>query len=459
MFSFLFSINYFCPFKDKREIEYLCDNNFTQILGNERNSFIFFKSETCPHCMEFTPTWHVAARIYAHKTKFYIVMHEKCPKMSRYYHVSSFPTLICARYGERYSRCEKRDLHGGLKDCINEKFMEAGKYLDKVNDLIDIIDRNQSFFLVNHRLSQREQYEADHFTPDLQFYSMNSFEALNKIIPNFHPKGSVVFYRASDRQFFDASKNLDSKIIREFLDKNENSTIHHFAVEKVNELFVDQSTLVLIRFDKTSDELDNEDYLYLEDAAKPGKDVIYFTTDNGAVFNDVISPPDDISSPVLSVVHMNGDNPPRWVYIPGERNDVNKPSDFINLVLNGKISTYIKSEDLPEDITSPIHKIVARNFDEEVTKSSKPYVILFYNKETFLVNQLIDKLADAQIEIGDTVKFGFINIAKNETPLKITESMPIIGMYYNGNIIEYYKDRTKIDLSEWIRQVLHSNEL
>ena len=459
MISNFFFLTYFLPFKDSKGVEYLCDNNFTQILKQDRNALIFFKSETCPHCMEFTPTYHLASRIYAHKTKFYISMHEKCPGMSRYYQTTAFPTLIASRYGLRHSRCEKRELFGGLKDCINEKFMEAGKYLETINDLIDTIDKNQSFFLVDHKLSYREQFEADKFTPDIQFYSMTSFDALHKILPGFQPKGSVVYYRASDREFFDASKTVDSKLLQQFLDKHQNSTIFQFSTSTVNDLFIDNSTLVLVRFDKTKDELDNEEYLYLENAAIPGKNVIYFTTETSGLFNDVIDPPDDIEAPVLAMVTMNGANPPRWINIQDPNDSKIAPADFITRVLEGKVETYMKSEKIPLDNSSPVKKIVGRNFHEEVEKSTKPYVLLLYNKEAYIVNKLIDTLAEAQMEIGDSLNFGFLNIGKNETPLDVKEQMPIIVIYQNGEIIAYYSDRQKMDLPSWIRTVLSSNEL
>lgn len=451
MFIFWSFLSIFVPFKESAGYQFVCDNNFTDILSPERNAFIFFKSETCPHCKEFHPIYEHMTRKYAHKTKFYICIFNKCPKTSAFYKVSSFPTLVSSRYGKYYAKCDSRDPNGGLRDFMFSGFIEAGKYIDTLNDLIDIIDSNQSFFLSDHKLSHNEKLEADKFTVDVPFYSMNGFNELKKIIPSFKPTKKLVYYRASDRQLLDVSNRIDEAEIGAFLASNAKSPIIPFSVDKVNDVFVQGATITMVKFDKTRDAIDNEEYKLLENAARGGTKVVYFTTENSAVFNDVIAPPEDISSPVLAIVKMEGSNTPRWIRLPDENGKLVDPEHFVKNVVAGKVERYIKSEPLPSDNSSPIKKYVGKNFNEEVEKSSKATVILFYKSESYAVDTLSEKLMDAQIEFGDTLNFGMLNVAQNEIPLKINEQMPVIGIYNRGKV-SFYGKNEQLKLIDWIKR-------
>ena len=104
-------------------------------------------------------------------------------------------------------------------------------------------------------------------------------------------------------------------------------------------------------------------------------------------------------------------------------------------------------------------KIVAWSFEQEVENSTKPYVLLFNSKENHLVNKMIETLAEAQLKIGEIVNFGFLNLAKNETPLNVKGEQPIIGLFQNGDITDYYSNTNKLSLVDWIRCKLIKNEL
>jgi thiol-disulfide isomerase/thioredoxin len=439
------------PFKESKGIEYICDNNFTDILSMERNSFIFFRSETCPHCKEFHPVYEHISRKYAHKTRFYICTYNKCPKTSAFYQVSTFPTLISARYAQYFTVCESKDQERGLKDFMNSGFIEAGKYIDTVNDLVDIIDLNQSFFLSDHKFSNAEKREADQFTVNIPFYSMDGFDELKKIIPDFKPMTKLCYYRASDRQLLDVSNSVVASEIDKFLANFEKSPVMYFSVDRVNEVFVSGSLITMIKFNKNKDAVDNEEYRLLENAAKGGTKVVYFTTENSAVFDDAISPPEDAESSVIAVIKMDDENPLKWINLPDSNGKVSDPEHFIKNVAAGKVEIFIKSEQEPSDNSSPIKKYVGKNFNAEVVESSKPTVILFYKSDSYAVDKLSEKLVDAEIEFGSSLNFGMLNTAKNEVPVKVTEQMPIIGIYNKGKV-SFYGKNEKLGLHDWIRR-------
>jgi len=72
---------------------------------------------------------------------------------------------------------------------------------------------------------------------------------------------------------------------------------------------------------------------------------------------------------------------------------------FIQEFLGGKLEPYMKSEELPEDNTTPVKVVVGKNFDEIVNDESKDVLIEFYapwcghcKKLTPIYDELAEKL-------------------------------------------------------------------
>jgi len=74
---------------------------------------------------------------------------------------------------------------------------------------------------------------------------------------------------------------------------------------------------------------------------------------------------------------------------------------FITDFLGGKLEPYMKSEELPEDNTTPVKVVVGKNFDEIVNDESRDVLIEFYapwcghcKKLTPIYDELAEKLKD-----------------------------------------------------------------
>ncbi|EAY13427.1 hypothetical protein TVAG_424590 [Trichomonas vaginalis G3] len=446
-------IGYLYPYFEEPNVDYICDANYTQVLNEHRNSFVFIKSKICSHCKEFYPNFQLLAKQNPHKCKFYIVDYENCKQTVRYFNVSGTPELILPRYG-KYAKCINRDIKGPLLECMNEKFTPAGKLIDTYTEFIDLLNANKSFFIANHRLSKEEQREADEFSLDYRFYSIVSWDILHQALPQYKPKANLLYYRAEDRQFLEVSTKIERNLISEFLSKNKNPKYMRYSPEIVNEVFVNGANVVMVKFDKSYEEFTNDDLRILENIGSAGVKTTYFTSITGTVFDDVVQPPSDAPTPVIAVIAVSADpEPKRWI-----RRTDQIPSEFIKEVISGKIPAYVKSEELPTDNDGPIKRIVGLNYEKEVGNSEKPFVLLIYTSDNYVTSVLMDKLVDAEAEIGNSALFGTVDYSKNAIPLDVKEKTPIVAIIRREKAI-YYTKEEKSDLITWIKSNLSNDEL
>jgi hypothetical protein len=261
-----------------------------------------------------------------------------------------------------------------------------------------------------------------------------------------------VYYRSPDRQFLSVADELSVAAISDFLVNGTRPGYAEFSPERVDDLAIENSPMILVKFEVPRSAFGNEQFLLLTSLTQFNLPIFYFPFEHTNVFQELINPPADQET-VVSVLKIVGDDAQKWVLT----NPATPPTEFIAAVLNGTVPMFVKSEEVPVDNNGPVKKVVGSTYRQLVVESNIPFVLLLYTIENYVFDVNLEKLNTAAVQLGGRATFGYVNVKNNEIPLEVPEDLPAFVLVWKGNV-QLYRRSLKLSIVEWIEAALPARE-
>jgi hypothetical protein len=385
------------------------------------------------------------ARKYRYRGFFGSIDVQKCPQTKEFYNVSAYPDLVYVRYGNRtLVGFDKAKVPAFVKKVLSP----AVRYVGSFPAIQEMADRNMDFFLIGHKPSPEEERVIDEFTLTQKFYWSDAFPSFP-----FNFESGILYYRSADRQFVEVGKELSVSAITKFLVNGTKPRYREFSTDIVDDLIVENTFLILVKFEASRDQLGNADLLLLTALTEFQLSLCYFTAEHASIFNELINPPAEQET-VVSVIRIVGDQTERWVHT----NLSHTASDFVAGVLNGSVPHYLKSEEPPLDNSGPIRRVVGSTFASFTASGAKPCILLLYELENYALEVQMERLSETATELAGRALFGHLNTRNNEIPITIPKDLPAFIALVNGQVKVYGRE-VKASLTEWVRSMFTTTEL
>jgi len=271
-------------------------------------------------------------------------------------------------------------------------------------------------------------------------------------------KDTIVLIKAFDEGRNDLEADgVDADALKKFIRKNELPTIIEFTQEAAQKIFGgDNKNHLLLFISKASSSI--EDTLKEYTAAATGY--------KGQVLFIYIDIDDDDNERILEFFGLTPEDCPtvRFINI-GEDMTKYKPesseltkdiiSEFVQGVIDGKISPHLMSQNVPEDWDkNPVKVLVGKNFNEVAKDKSKSVFVEFYAPWCGHCKQLApiwDELAEKFKDNGEVVIAKMDSTANELEDVKI-QSFPTLKYFPKNSdeVIDYSGERTLDALAKFV---------
>ncbi|KAL3289630.1 hypothetical protein HHI36_023040 [Cryptolaemus montrouzieri] len=413
---FIFAFVCHSAFSKEEDVLELGDSDFATKLAEHETALVMFYAPWCGHCKRLKPEFAKAAEdlsrndppISLVKVDCTEAGKETCNKNS----VSGYPTLKIFRNGEFSQEYNGPREASGIVKYMKAQVGPSSKEVKTIAELEKFLKAENDvavvgFFEKESDLKAAFLKIADKLRESVRFAHSTHKEVLDKQ----GLKNDVVLFRPAilDNKFEEKSVTFsgsaDASSIGEFITKNYHGLCGHRKQSNKQEF---QNPLVVAYY--------SVDYIKNPKGTNYWRNrVLKVAKQFQGKINFAISSKDELTQELNEYgVDFVQEDKPR-VFARDEKNQKFVMQDafsvealevFVQDLLDGKLTPYLKSEPIPESNNEPVKVAVAKNFDEVVLNNDKDTLVEFYapwcghcKKLAPIFDELATKLKDEDVAI------------------------------------------------------------
>ncbi|XKL64506.1 hypothetical protein PGB90_004592 [Kerria lacca] len=370
------------------DVPQLTDDDFETIISQYETSLVMFYAPWCGHCKRLKPDFEKAAQLLSRNDPPIALLKVDCTESGKTtcnnHGVSGYPTLKIFRLGKfvrEYSGPRSAD---GIVKYMKSQVGPGSKELLTVDDLKNFINKDEvvivGFFKKDTDLKKTFLQVADKLREKISFAHttvediLGNFNIKSESIKLYRPKILANKFEPAEIDFTGGDAVFE---LQSWVKENYHGLVGHRTTENSEDF---KSPLVVAYY--------NVDYIKNPKGTNYWRNrILKVAKQFQGKFNFAISAKDDFQHEL---------NEFGFDYVPSEKplicaRDANKQKfvlkeefsietfeQFMNDLLGGKLTPYLKSEEIPSDNSGSVKVAVAKNFDDVVTNNKKDTLIEFY---------------------------------------------------------------------------------
>jgi protein disulfide-isomerase A1 len=442
----------------------LGDSDLAQAIKEFEYILVEFYAPWCGHCKRLAPEYVKAAALLKEEgstVKLAKVDATENPKVGEQYNIQGYPTL------KFFIKGEEMEYEGGRTDkeivnWIRRKTQPSTTELGSPKHLTDLQGSNDVVVVFfggkDHESYSHFESVSKKFDDAVFVYTSNAdIRSEHKVPEGTH----VVLFKKFDEGRNELAGSFDVATLTKFIEESSSPLVLPFDQKAAQKIFGETIPTVFLIYKK--DEAGQKAEAAFKEAAQKLKGQMQFSISD---INDGALGPrlaefvgvQESDSPAIRIVEpLRSAAPKKYVFDKEftAENIVNFYQDY----KAGKISTFLKSEAIPETNDEPVKVVVGKNFNDIVLDPTKDVFIEFYAPWCGHCKKLApiwDELATELKSISNLV------IAKMDATANEVESVDVSGFptlkFYPSNSknspIDYDGDRTKEALLTWLKEKL-----
>jgi protein disulfide-isomerase A1 len=446
---------------EENNVLVLDDKNFDEELKNHQTILIDFYAPWCGHCKTLEPEYEIAAEILKNNNPpVYLgkvdatVNNELAMKFS----IEGFPTI------KLWHKGEYKEYAGGRnsRDIVNwvlRKISPPSKLLNSIRE-VESLKKSKDVVAVYFGETDSASFKV--------FYKVasNIDEVLfvhvpNQEVANFYglQMDQVILFKNFDEGKIIFTGTINDNSLTEFINLNSVplvSSINENVIETIFGKF--KSAIFLVR-SFLNHSLDN---VFKNIASKYKGKLIFVTSGFTGEWEERVMEYFGIKEsnlPHVRICEVTGDEDVKFYVHTGEINEENI-DNFIADFLEGKLTPYLKSEEIPTQQNEDVFHLVGKQFNEIVLDNPKNVLVEFYAPWC----QHCQQLAPIYEKVAEHFK-GDLNIliakidgTANDVPNVTLEGYPAIKLYSANdkfNPIDFTGEREFNDIVRFINYQLY----
>ncbi|KAK7595556.1 hypothetical protein V9T40_013381 [Parthenolecanium corni] len=403
-------------FADESDVLQLTDDDFDSTLSQFETSLVMFYAPWCGHCKRLKPDFEKAAQILSKNDPPITLVKVDCTESGKStcnnHGVSGYPTVKIFRYGKFVKEYTGPRNADGIVKYMKAQVGPGSKVISSVEDFNKVTSKDDvvivGFFKKDSDLKSTFMNLADKLREKVAFAHTTEESVLSAAnvksegIRLYRPKVLANKFESSEIDFTGSNALFE---LEAWVKENYHGLAGHRTTENTEDF---KAPLVVAYF--------NVDYVKNPKGTNYWRNrVLKVAKQFKDKFSFAVSAKDDFQHEL---------NEFGFDYVPSEKplicaRDANKQKfvmkdefsienleKFMQELSEGKLSPYLKSEDVPADNSAPVKVAVAKNFDEVVANNGKDTLIEFYapwcghcKKLVPIYDELGEKLKDENVAI------------------------------------------------------------
>lgn len=446
----------------------LTANNFTKTVKSNDLILVEFYAPWCRHCKALEPEFEGAAQsLLSHGIPSAKVDGPEEKTLADEYGVNGYPTLMVFRNGRQFDFKGRRD-QAGMVEYMKEQAKLPSKEVKSVLEAQNNFARTDAN-VIGYFSEKNDMYEeyigaANELRDKLPFF--HTFDertaeqlklkanTISVIMPEiYHSKYEDKVYRYT-------KKAGTYKEIAVWVAKKSVPLVGQRTKSNMNFKY-EARPLVVVYYDVNYSHQYVKDTQYIRNKILPVADKyreLIFAIANEEEFDEEIKSLGlEDSGESVNVAAFAGSL--KYPLNPEDDFSTDTLTEFVEDLKEGNLKPFLKSQPIPKRQDSPVHVIVAKNFEEEIMKTKKDVLIEFYAPwcgHCKTLEPIYKKLAKQLAKSNPDVMVGKMDATANDVPLLFkVEGFPTIYFLKaneKDNPILYSGDRSLKHLKEFVAQ-------
>jgi protein disulfide-isomerase A1 len=374
-----------CALEEKGVIV-LTDKDFDKELQNHPNLLVEFYAPWCGHCKQLEPEYEKAAAVLrAQNPPLYLAKVDATvnPELTKKHGIEGYPTL------KFYHEGEWIDYSGGrsaeeIVHWYNKKLLPPSSLVTSTSTIEKLKKTDQVSVILfgEQNLEQSPEFKT-YLSVTKKFEYIHFYHVTDsKISEDLKVKPlQLLLLKTFDEKSNKFTAEFSETAVFNFISYYSLPLITSFD-DRAADVIFEGNKLGLFWIRKNSNtshtELDN---IFLKIAPEYREKIIF-------VITDIVG---EIEENLANYLNLQEDDLPqlRFIDVKGEEDIKNYvysgPSitedgvrKFINDFYDGKLSPYLKSQEIPEHQNKPVYELVGKTFQEMVIQSDKHVLVEFY---------------------------------------------------------------------------------
>ncbi|CAK8536248.1 unnamed protein product [Lathyrus sativus] len=454
--------SYQAPEFNEKDVVVLKDNNFTDVVNNNRFVLVEFYAPWCGHCQALAPEYAAAAtELKGENVVLAKIDATEESEVAQKFDVQGFPTIYFFIDGVHKTYSGQRTKEA-IVSWIKKK---TGPGIHNVTSL----DEAQSILASETKVvlgflnslvgpESEELAAASRLEDDVSFYQTVDPEVAKLFHLDVNVKRpALILIKKEEEKLNHFDGQFGKSAIADFVSSNKLPLVTVFTRENAPEVFENPIKKQVLLFVTSND---SEKFLpVFQEAAKSFKGKLIFVlveTDN----EDVGKPVSEyfgISGTAPKVLGYTGNDDGKKFVFDGEVT-VDKIKVFGEDFLEDKLKPFFKSDPIPESNDGDVKIVVGNNFDEIVLDESKDVLLEIYAPwcgHCQHLEPIYNKLAKHLRSI-DSLVIAKMDGTTNEHPRAKSDGFPTLLFFPAGNKsfdpITVEADRTVVAFYKFLKQ-------
>jgi protein disulfide-isomerase A1 len=382
------------PYQIENDVLALNEQTFGIAIREFKYLLVLFYDPSCPHCQNFMPVFEkIASNL---KKESFILAKLDCvknEKIANHFDIEAFPTVTLLKNNEKvvYEGERKEE---DIEKWLREKTKPEFKKISTETDFEDFKKNNKVFlsYFGNDEKVINKLIVVERQVDEIPMVIIDSDPLIKKYVDSGKKESIAIF------KHFDDKKNiLQDEITTENLIK----FINIYMYPKVMEFSKENSHLIftkrnpsLILFTNKNDRIYIENFHLLKNLWDKAKDKVkLFICDIRDTMSASLANYCSISIyniPKVFIVYAENQIPTKYK-MSGTINEDNVMK-FINEWSNGRLTPFIRSEEIPKNNNGDVFTLVGKNFKKEVLENDKDVLVYFLAPSCRVCKEFLPKL-------------------------------------------------------------------
>jgi len=452
----------------EKDVLVLNISNISETIKAHPFVVIEFYAPWCGHCKKLTPEYaRAATELKNHDPPIVLAKvnlnDEENKPLANEYGIKGFPTLkVFKKFGGVVSDYKGPRVAEGIIAHLKQLVGPPSVYLSSPEQAEEMMLKSPLLVVGVFKSLESKEYTdfvlvADELRSDYEFaHTLDSSLVPDKGVALSAP--AVRLYKNFDEGFNDAT-DLSVEGLKAFVEEkssplvtemNKNPASHSSLLKFFNSV----ATKVFLLLDLQADTAESLKTTFPEAAKtfqpKGLKFLIADSTENDNAVKYFGLKDSDL--PAIVVQDKDGNR--KFV---NQNIKASEMSDWLQDFLDGKVEEYVKSDEIPEKNDFPVKVVVRKSFNQMVLESGKNVLLEFYVPWCGHCKKLAPTLDELAVDFEDDsdVVIAKMDATTNDPPPGLFEVKGYPTLYLHtatGENIRYNGDRSKTDLTEFIKQ-------
>jgi len=429
-------------------------DNFQHVLDNNKLVIVDFYAPWCKHCQKLeleyaTAAWMISeSRQEGEKTKFAKVDAIEQTELAAQFEITRYPTLLLFKNGvvKPFTGGTNAD---SIFHWVSKKSGDPAKLIKTKEDFNELVTKPQvavlGFFRDLESKDAQSYLEAADENMIIPFgiTSSSNLFSLFQVLSD----SEIILLKKFDEGLARLSGEITAEGVTDFVNKKSQPLLVEFKQETAKKIFQDlQTSPCLILFFSSSNNGNTE--AHIETVKTVAKDYVgdikCVSVDTDVEENKRMMESLGVTEKELPAVRLTSHAEDLVKYKPDSKEITGANlRSFVNAFKAGELKPAINKQDLPEDWDkNPVKILVASNFDEFVSDTSKNVFVKFFAPwcgHCKTVAPVWDQLGE-EFQDVENVAIAQLDLTANQLDTLQVKGFPTFKLYKAG-------DNTELDFT------------